>query len=264
METFIERFRITALRNMEFTLVVPRIVSIVESHDPAALRLANRLEAVKSFLPDLEKIEAQERKWSDAALMEGCEDTRDDMVNTLIHVERAYARVHVPGFEEASLKLTALFDKHKRDIAVDNRTSETQRIYNLVEDIERTPGFQENVLDVFSLRPVFQAMKEANIRFDELWLRRNRELSEVEKVDSKAIRVKCGKAVSSLYEGIEFYAAEYGEAEYQALIRELNKLSAYYKQQIKARITRQRNAGKNAGKPNDEELIKPPAGDNEN
>jgi hypothetical protein len=259
METLIERFRITALRNMEFTLVVPRIVAIVESHDPDALRLKNRLDAVKSFLPDLAKIEAQERRWPDANLMEGCESTRDDMVNIMIHVEHTYARVSVPGLEEASQKLTALFDKHKRDIATDNRTSETQRIYNLVEDIERTPGFQEKVLEVFSLLSVFQTMKEANIKFDELWRRRNRELSEIEKVDSKTIRMKCGKAISSLYEGIEFYAAEYGEPAYHALIRELNKLSAYYKQQIKARITHR----KNAGKPNGEELIKPPAGDNE-
>jgi hypothetical protein len=240
----IERFKFVYLRHMEFTIVVPRIVAIVESHDPDALRLTGRLNAVKAFLPDLDRIEVQERKWRESALLAESERVRDDMVNTIIRVERAYARVTVPGCEEASEKLTALFDKHKRDIAADGDTAETQRIYNLTEDIERTPGLPE-ALNGLALTPAYNAMKEANIRFDELWRKRNKELSEKDKVDSKAIRVACVQAVNHLYDGIDFYVVEYGVEAYRPLIMEINKLNAYYRQHIEAGLTlRKKNSNK--------------------
>jgi hypothetical protein len=160
--------------------------------------------------------------------------------------------VAVPGLEEASQKFTALFDKHGRDIAGDRNVAETQRIYNLVEDIERTPGMPE-ALAAFALTPVFNAMKEANARFDELWLQRNKELGEMEHVDSKTIRKECVKAVHDLYEGIEYWANESDDVQWAQLAAELSQLGSYYAQQIKARITRRKNKEDIA----DESLITP-------
>ncbi|MDR2292967.1 MAG: DUF6261 family protein [Prevotellaceae bacterium] len=236
----IERFRFDELKNAEFTLVVPHIVNIVEKYPIALQQLPKRIAALKAFLPELDKIEAQERKWRDAQQLDEYERLRDAYVNTLIRTERTYARVAIPGYEEASKKLTALFDKHGRDIADDRNTAETQRLYNLVEDIERTDGML-NILNVFALTPVYTAMKDANIYFDKLWQLRNTELSEVEHIDTKAIRAACVKAINALYEGIEYWAAESENAEWKPLIDEISKLSAYYKQQIKARITRRKN-----------------------
>jgi hypothetical protein len=251
METLkIDRFKLSYLRNMEFTLVVPRLISIVDNHNPESLGLAGRLNIVKRFLPDLDRMEAQERRWNEAAQLDECERSRDSMVNLLIRTERMYARAVVPGYEDASEKLTALFDKHKRDIAADNVTSETQRIYNLAEDIERTPGMLE-ALNTLALLPAYHAMKEANNRFEELWRKRNRELSEKDQVDSKAIRSACTQALNSLYDAIDFLASEQGES-FRPLILEINQLSAYYKQRIKARITYR----KKTGTP-DTEIIKP-------
>jgi hypothetical protein len=149
---------------------------------------------VKGFLPALDKIEVQERRWQEAKVLDEEERLRDDFVNTIIRTERNYARVVVPGYENASELLTALFDKHGRDIAYDRNTAETQRIYNLTKDVERTPGMPE-ALEALALTPVYNAMKEANKHFDELWQQRNKYFSEVEHVDSKAIRADCVKAI---------------------------------------------------------------------
>jgi hypothetical protein len=160
--------------------------------------------------------------------------------------------VSIPGFEEASKKLTALFDKHGRDIASDRNTAETQRIYNLVKDIERTPEML-NILSTLALTPVYNAMKEANTRFDELWQLRNKELSEVEHVDTKTIRADCVKAIHAFYEGIEYWDSESKNPQWEQLIAELSELGSYYDQQIKARITRRKNKENS----NDEPMIKP-------
>ncbi|MDR1169945.1 MAG: DUF6261 family protein, partial [Prevotellaceae bacterium] len=150
--------------------------------------------------------------------------------------------------------LTALFDKHGRDIAYDRNTAETQRIYNLAEDIERTPGMLD-VLVAFALMPAYNAMKEANKRFDELWQMRNRELGEVEHVDTKTIRADCIKAINVFYEGVEYWASESNDSQWAQLVAELSQLGSYYDRQIKARITRRKNrAGNDDG---DEPLITP-------
>jgi hypothetical protein len=247
----IERFRFDGLKNMEFTLVVPHILSIVEP-SPVASQTGRRLIEVKAFLPDLDRIEAQERRWREAGQLNEAERARDEYVNTLIRTERTYSRVVVPGYEEASKRLTALFDKHGRDIATDTNIAETQRIYNLVEDIERTPDLLET-LATLALMPVFEAMKHANSQFDALWQQRNRELSESERVDSKAIRANCVKALNALYEGIEYLASESDDPAWTQLIRTLSRLGSYYKQQLKARIARRKNKTTSE----DEPLIRP-------
>jgi hypothetical protein len=249
----IEKFKFQSLSNMEFTLLVPHIVSMVEKYAAVPRQLEKRFEALKAFLPDLDRIEAHERKWREAGALNEYERSRDAYVNTLVRTEHTYSRVAIPGCEDASEKLSALFDRHGRDIASDRNTAETQRIYNLVEDIERTPGMTE-VLATFALMPAYNAMKEANARFDGLWQLRNKELSEAERVDSKAIRTDCVRAINALYEGIEYQASEGDESsQWTQLIAELSQLGSYYSRQLKARITRRKN--KAIG--NDEPLITP-------
>jgi hypothetical protein len=236
----IERFRFYGLSNAEFTLVVPHIIAIVDKYPVVRQRLDNRFAALDAFRPELEKIEAQERKWREAKTLDELERSRDAYVNTLIRTERTYSRVAIPAYEEASKKLTALFDKHGRDIADDRNTAETQRIYNLAEDIERTQGMSD-ALAVLALTPAYNAMKEANSSFDELWQRRNKELSEAERVDTKAIRSDCVKAINALYEGIEYWATENDDPAWSQLVAELSELGGYYARQIKARETRRKN-----------------------
>jgi hypothetical protein len=249
----ITRFRFEDLRNAEFTRAVPHIVAIIEQ-SPVASRLGKRLKELISYLPDLEKIEVQERKWHEAKQLNEAERSRDDYVNTLIRIERAHSRVTVPEYEIASKQLTALFDKHKRDIATDTNIGETQRIYDLVEDIERTPALFD-ALNTLALIPIYKHMKEANSLFDELWQQRNKDLSKQEHVDTRAIRSNCVKIINALYEGIEYLADEEDNTpEWMLLIRSLSQLGAYYKQQLKTRNTRR----KNKQKAEDEPLIQPP------
>jgi hypothetical protein len=256
----IDRFRFPSLSNEEFTRVVPHIVAIAKKYSVVVQKLEKRFGALQSFLPELDKIEAQARKWREAKTLKEYESSRSAYVNTLIRTEQTHSRVSIPASEEASKKLTALFDKHKRDIASDRNTAKTQRISNLIEDIERTPGMLD-VLATFALMPVYNAMKETNSRFDELWQLRNKELSEVEHVDSLAIRTECGKAIQAFYEGVEYWCSESDDVQWSQLIAELSELGSYYKQQIKARMTRRKNKEngdnepmidlKNAGSPAD-------------
>jgi hypothetical protein len=239
MNRTIEEFKYNGLRNMEFNLLVSHIISII---DQAFVRdkIGKRVDTLKKFLPELEKIEAQDRKWHESNELNQAEKDRDNYVNTLIRTERTYSRIFIPEYETASKLLTSFFDKHKRDIATDTNTAETERIYNLVNDIEHTSALLE-ALKTFSLIPAYEAMKTANIRFDELWQKRNRELGELKPVDTKTIRTDCVKAIKNLYKGIEYWCEEEETPQWDTLIGTLSQLGSFYKQQLKARATRRKN-----------------------
>jgi replicative superfamily II helicase len=253
MNRYIEELKFNALRNMEFNLLVTHILSIVDQ--PFVLnRVGKRVDTLKAFLPELEKIEAQDRKWHESNDLNQAEKDRDNYVNILIRTERTYSRIIIPEYETASKLLTSLFDKHKRDIATDTNIAETERIYNLVNEVEHTSALLE-ALKTFSLIPAYEAMKAANIRFDELWQKRNRELGEIEPIDTKTIRTECVKAIKNLYKGIEYWDDEEGTPEWDTLIRTLSQLGSYYKQPLKARATRRKN--KDSAAPDDEPVIAP-------
>jgi hypothetical protein len=80
MTSKIERFRFQSLDNAEFTIAVPHIVTIAEKYSVVSQGIPKRLEAVKAFLPDLDKIEAHDRKWRDAKTLDECERSRDAYV----------------------------------------------------------------------------------------------------------------------------------------------------------------------------------------
>lgn len=254
MEVIIERFKISHLRNMEYALIVPRILRIADSYDPERLHLGRRLNRAKAFLPELQRIEAIERKWHKSRQLGDSEFTRDIMVNTIIQMVRAFMRINIPVKSKAAELLDTLFDKHGRDIAVDSDTAETQRIFNLVKDVEASAELRE-AMNVLGLAEVFDYMKSANIEFNDLWEERNRELGQKEPVNTKAVRQKCNKALTALFDAIEHNSAEYEELDYLPLAKELNKQAAFYRQQLKARATRRKNNEKDKGediKPLDE------------
>jgi hypothetical protein len=80
----IETFRFQSLKNVEFTLAVPHIVGIVGRYPCVRWQLEKRLETLEAFLPDLDRIEAQERRWREAEALDEDERLRDAYVKTLI------------------------------------------------------------------------------------------------------------------------------------------------------------------------------------
>jgi hypothetical protein len=104
-----------------------------------------------------------------------------------------------------------------------------------------------------SLMPLFVRMEEVNVEFDRLFMQRNQRQAETERVDVRAIRLECDKAITLLWKIIEFCCNEYSEENYLLLIAAINNLNTYYKQQLTARAAR-RKANKNVS---DEKPIEP-------
>lgn len=250
--TRIERLKFPGLWNSEYPLVVNRLIDIVNTCDPQSLRLQRSFDRLAAFRPQLAKIEAQERADRDSALLSELDQQRDTLFNIIRTVAKTFQRTPMAEVSEHAARVLTALKKHGNDIPATNYTAETKRLYDLTADIGHQPEITAS-LAALSLLPLFERMNEVNGEFDRLFMHRHQRQSEVERVDVRAIRLECDKAITLLWNAIEHNMTEYGESEYAALVTAVNKLNAYYKQQLAARSVR-RKTKKDVSK---EEPIKP-------
>jgi hypothetical protein len=95
-------------------------------------------------------------------------------------------------------------------------------------------------LKELSLNQLFERMCEVNQEFDALFMTRKQRQAETERVDTRAIRNECDKAITLLWNAIDHCIVERGADAYIPLVNAINALNAYYKQQLAARATRRK------------------------
>ncbi len=226
------------LWNSEYPLVVNRLIEILGSYKLDELHLQGSFDRLMAFQPQLAKIEVQERADRNSALLSEHDQQRDTCYATICNVAKAFR--NTPNLSSDAEKLQSLIKKHGSDIPTANYTAETERMFDFVADVERQPELLA-ALKSLSLQSVFEQMKAANTEFDKLFMQRNKEQAEAEKIDVRTIRSACDKSITALWTAIEFCIAEYGAEPYAPLVNAINRFNAYYKQQLAARATR-RNA----------------------
>lgn len=248
----INRFKLLGLWNKEYPLVVQRIIAIALRYAIEALHLGRKFGILEACRPLLELMEAKERKNRYSILMSEYDQKRDIYINVIHAIAKSFRRAALPGTGEAALRILEMFDKHGKNIARDNYTAETKRLYDIIADIERNPELSE-ALEKLALTPVFEALKTTNILFDEAFMERNKIMAD-DNADIPAIRKECDAAITGFFDAIEYCSDEYPELDYSGLAKELNQLNGYYKTQLKLRQSR-RQTGKDVST---EEPIPPP------
>jgi hypothetical protein len=245
---YIIKFRFPGLWNSEYPLVVNRIIDIVEAHDPLSLHLEVSFGRIAAFRPLLAKIEIQELSDLDSILLSELDQDRDTCFNITRSVAKVFQRTAISEISNHAHCIMTVIKKHGKDIASANYTSETKRLYDFIADVKAQPDVMK-ALEALALTPIFVRMEDMNTKFDQLFMQRSQRRAETEKVDVRAIRLECDKALTLLWNAIEFCCNEYGEQNYLPLIAAINNLNTYYKQQLVARSGR-RKANQNVSNEN--------------
>jgi uncharacterized protein YdcH (DUF465 family) len=235
----IVKFRFAGLWHSEYPLVANRLISIIGQYDVDALHLKKSYDRLATFAPLLAKIEVQERANSQSATLNELDQQRDTPFNVIVSTTKAFAKTAIVELSAAGTLLTSIIKKHGADIATANYTAETERLNDFIADVENNPAAVE-ALTTLSLKAVFEEMKKANTAFDKLFMERNQQVAETEKVDVRAIRQECDKAISAFWNALEFCAEEYGDTLYLPMLNVINEFNSYYKQQLAARATRRK------------------------
>jgi hypothetical protein len=228
-----------ALRNSEYPLVVNRIIVIVEAHKPEELRLKRSFDRLAAFRTQLDKIEVQERTDSYSARLHELDVERDTLLHGIRTTATAFRSMSVEAVSAPAARIMELFDKHGSDIAQDNYTAETKRVYDLLDDVKAMPDAEETMKAV-SLFQSFERLAKVNGEFDGLFVERTQHQAETERVKVREIRLECDKAITKLWEAIEYNIDEHGEDEYAPLVAAINALNSYYRQQLTARASRRK------------------------
>jgi len=233
------KFRFQGLWNSEYPLVVNRIIDITERHNPDALHLGVSFNRLAAFRPQLAKIEIQERADRDSATLSELDQQRDTLFNVIYTVAKAFQRVPIGDISNQAHRIVTLYKKHGTTMASANYTAQTKRLYDMQADFTANADAM-TALETLSLKPLFTRMDELNRQFDALFMTRQLRQAETERVDTRAIRTECDKAITLLWNAIEHCMAERGEQPYIPLVNAINTLNAYYKQQLAARATRRK------------------------
>ena len=238
--TNIITFKLPGLWNSEYPLVVNRIIDITKAHNPYDLHLGLSFERLEKFRTELAKIEKPERADKYSALLSELDQQRDTLFNIIYIVSKAFQRTPIAEISNHAHNIITEIKKHGKDITSANYTAETKRLSDLIAGINARPEILKS-LEFLSLLPLFIRMCEVNAEFDSLFMQRNQRQAETEKVDVRTIRLECDKAITLLWNAIDFCCNEYGKEKYLPLITAINNLNTYYKQQLAARATRRKN-----------------------
>jgi hypothetical protein len=254
MKVKIERIRYKSLRLDEFILVVIYTIDICGKHNNVILHLDKSFDELSSFRPVLESLKVYVRKNEKVTRLGELDDERDTLIICVNNVVNAFEDINIPEINESHEILSTLLNNHKaKTIASDSRTSETERLQKLENDVNASTEIQ-SAFAKFGLQPVVTRLFASNKEYDALFREYIIEQSAQERIDTMELRKNCTKALMQYFDAVQYCAFAYEDLDYNPLINELKQLSAYYSQQLKARATRRNN-----GKTTDEEpSIEPP------
>lgn len=249
----IVKYKLQGLWNSEYPLVVNRTINIVEAHEPYDNHLGISFDRLAAFKPLLAKIEPKEAYDKETRRLSELDQHRDRYFNTINGVAKLFQKLPIMALSSHGQCILEIIKKHGDNIAPSNYTSETKRLYSFIADCMSQTTVMAS-LTALSLNGVFTAMRDCNIEFDTLFMARIQRQADEEEVDVRAIRIECDKVITMLWDAIDFCCNEYGKETYIPLLRTLNALNSYYKQQLALREAR-RKAGEDIS---DETPIPPP------
>lgn len=122
-----------------------------------------------------------------------------------------------------------------------------------MSEIKATPSI-ESAFSSLGISSLIEQLQVANTEFEKVFMQRTKENAQIEKIDSKKIRLEADKVIRRFFQYLELYQEEYEDVNYLPLVTEINELMSYYKAQLAARATRRKTKKENEVDKTTEEL----------
>lgn len=113
-----------------------------------------------------------------------------------------------------------------------------------MSEIKATPSI-ESAFSSLGISSLIEQLQVANTEFEKVFMQRTKENAQIEKIDSKKIRLEADKVIRRFFQYLELYQEEYEDVNYLPLVTEINELMSYYKAQLAARATRRKTKKEN-------------------
>jgi hypothetical protein len=240
MKVQIFRLPLKSLRNNEYTMFVSQLVAIFLKYNAEQLHLKKSFERFTAFMPELEKVKAQELSSVYSNLIHDLDVQRDNVFKAIVAQVKNIEKSGLSALMPQVAILNHLFDKHGRDIATDNYNAETKRMNDLLTEISSSTEITA-AITATNLNLFVDQLRVLNTDFAAKYMLRTEEGAAIETVDARAIRTESDKALIAFFDAFEFCSTEYDDLDYQTPANELNEHITHYKTQLKTRDTRRTN-----------------------
>ncbi|MDO4881292.1 MAG: DUF6261 family protein [Capnocytophaga sp.] len=233
------------LWNSEYSLIFSRLIGIIEHYNVEELHLEKPFAKLKSIQVDIDKIMVQRKTSNHSDTLNSLDTKRKEAIRSIIAISESWVVSSDEKVKENAKKVVEFLKKHEaKTISNSNYTSQTERINDVLSDIKQNTELN-NAFTALNISPLVEQLRKVNADFEEVFMQRTKENAQIEKIDSKKIRLEADKIIRRFFQYLELYQEEYEEVNYLPLITEINELMSYYKAQLAARATRRKSKKEN-------------------
>lgn len=225
---------ISSLRNDEYPMLVEQVCDIMDDHDLEDQEVANALSRVKSHLEALQSVKSESRRYKLTSALRDLADERRRALRSLRGQVKALTNSSVVEEREAAKVLMFLLDKKGVKLIYNGYMAQTRRVNELLADLEADAAIGE-VLELLSLNPLLDSLRDLNNRFSAMFIERNHEAMMAGKVNYREIRNVSTKDVKLLLSVLESHAALDTEGVYTEAVGDVKKLLDYYSMSLAIR-----------------------------
>ena len=218
----------------EFIQFLKDLISICRNSDAAGLHIEVLLGSIEESIHKLELLLRREEGSDLTKEIAELDERRDKALVTLVTLTKGFTTHFEEAKSLAAEKIITVIDKYGSSIYDLNYRAETTILSNLVRDLE-SDAEAAVAVNTLELKPVVDEIKTANTQFNEKYLARIDERSEMPNENTVELR----KTAISQYRGLvgllEGYMMAYGPDKYLEVVNKLNELIDKYSETITSR-----------------------------
>ncbi|MCV9385069.1 DUF6261 family protein [Reichenbachiella ulvae] len=224
------------LRNTEHSQFFSDVLGLIQRQDPSVLKVEEAYNLLKSEHDQLVELLNPEKGSQLTEQIEEADDLRDELLVGIYKIVDGTTAHYNPtqrAHAETLLRSLDLFGG--MGLARENYQSETAGISSMLSDWDSKTELTEAVA-ALKLKGWQNALTLANEQFNDLYLSRTEETSDINPVGVRELRLKMKDDFYDLRDLITaYYTIHKGAEPYATTIKQLNTLIDQYKQLLKSR-----------------------------
>jgi len=227
---------------LEFPELVNNVVLVVSKHNPDACYIRSFYDFLLEAQTQNSKLSVSNRKTEESIEIQAQKKKRYTVLSAIIGQTKNLGKVNLPEHANELSTVTVFIDGFFGKIRKDVSKIKTERIKQLFTQMDGNATLS-NAMQIVGLMPYLNELRDIQLNIDTKSAKNIEQNAARPKLkDTREVIAKMKLALTNLFRGIEFGVHAYPNVDYTPLINELNELLTKYRSEIKAKVTRTKNA----------------------
>lgn len=232
----IQSIDINRLRNSEYIQFINQFLHIVSTHNATTLQVKEANDELANQITSIESSFKNKLGSDKTDLLKNADIKRDECITGIYYYLLGLSSHFDQTKKNAANALLNVLKVYGSGIAAQNYNAETATLNSLVNDLKQANNLANT--NTLGITDWVLEMEAQNANFDAIFLDRNKEAGENQKLSIDAMRLTCNKLYLELKDLINAYYNITKKATiYVNCINELNALVTYYSSLLQNRTS---------------------------